>query len=260
MKLIDTHCHLTHDKLKDDIPDILQRAQESNIYHCISIGTSIEDGKACNALRQQYPEQISCSIGLDPFACHQAGDAFPQQLQELDTLLASGDFIAVGEIGLEYHHTLNPHPQQIIEFEKQLVLAQKYQLPVIIHVREAHDDMLDCLARHPDNYGVIHSFTGSVAEAERYLALKNWMLSFNGIATFKNAPEVAASAAMCPLDQLLIETDSPYLAPIPKRGKRCEPAYVALTLAFIAEQRQENIKDLAAQSTANAVRLFRLNL
>ncbi|NRA40146.1 MAG: TatD family hydrolase [Planctomycetes bacterium] len=258
MQLIDTHCHLTHHKLFQDIPELLQRAQDAAVHHCITIGTSIADGKQCREIKNTYPQQVFCSIGIDPFSCHEAGEDFPQQLQELDSLLASGDFVAIGEIGLDYHYDLNPHAQQIQQFELQLELAHKHQMPVIIHVRDAHEDMLSCLENHPQNFGVIHSFTGNPQEAERYLALNNWMLSFNGIATFKNAQEVAAAAKICPLDQLLIETDSPYLAPVPKRGKRCEPAFVAHTLEFLASIRQESVEEIAEHSTANAIRLFKL--
>jgi TatD DNase family protein len=128
---------------------------------------------------------------------------------------------------------------------------------VVIHVREAHDDMTALLTEHPRNHGVIHSFTAGPTEAERYLAL-GWHLGFNGVVTFKNAPEVREAARLAPLERILVETDSPYLAPVPHRGKRCEPAHVADTLACLASARGCDAAELAAITTQNAERLFGL--
>ncbi len=256
--LFDTHCHLTHGKLNNETAEIIQRSKDAGLMHAITIGTGIADGKACRELVAQHPDFLHCSIGIDPFSCHDAGDALPEHLQELDSLLGSGDFVALGEVGLDYHYDLKPHKEQREDFEAQLALAQKHDLPVIIHVRDAHEDMLDCLKQHPENRGIIHSFTGGPTEAEAYLALDKWMLSFNGICTFKNAKDVAEAAVLTPNDHLLIETDSPYLAPVPLRGKRCEPAYVSHTAAFLAEQRGQRSDDIAAWTCKNACQLFGL--
>ena len=129
---------------------------------------------------------------------------------------------------------------------------------MVIHVREAHEDMAEILTRHPSCRGIIHSFTGGPAEAETYLAL-GWHLSFNGVATFPNAPEVRAAARMVPRERLLVETDAPYLAPAPLRGKRCEPAFVAHTVRRLADTRGESVEDLAAFTTRNAKALLGLS-
>ena len=258
MLLFDTHCHLTHQKLNQSVPDIITRAQAAGVSHAITIGTGVADGEACRALVAEYPDFLHASVGLDPFNCFDAGENLAQEMRKLDAQLASGDFVAVGEIGMDYHYDLKPASQQCADFEAQLAMALQYDLPVIIHVRDAHPDMLACLKNNPKNRGIIHSFTGGPSEAEQYLALDSWMLSFNGICTFKNAQDVAEAAAMTPNDHLLIETDSPYLAPVPLRGKRCEPAYVAHTAQFVAEIRGQRYDDICAWTFKNACRIFQL--
>ncbi len=186
------------------------------------------------------------------------GDGFDDAFRALSALLRDGGFQAVGEIGLDYHYDLDPRPVQRERLERQLGLAAELDLPVVIHVREAHDDMAAVLADHPTNHGVIHSFTAGPAEAERYLGL-DWHLAFNGVMTFPKAPEVREAARLTPAERLLIETDSPYLAPLPLRGKRCEPAYVAHTLAVLARTRSESVENVEQQTTNNARTLFRLS-
>ncbi len=255
--LVDTHCHLTNDRFDADRADVIARAREAGIGRLLTVGTGIADGRAALALAQADPGLISASVGLDPFSCHEAGEGFPSALAELRALLSGGGFRAVGEIGLEYHHQLNPHPQQIEQLESQLELARTLGLPAIIHVRDAHEDMLATLARWAGVRGVIHSYIGDTATAHRYLDL-GWHLSFNGTVTFKANGFLRQAAAAVPADRILIETDSPYLAPMPLRGRRCEPAFVVHTLDLIAEVRGERREDLGAWTTQNAVKLFGL--
>ena len=165
----------------------------------------------------------------------------------------------MGEIGLDYHHDLDPRPIQAERFERQLVVAAERDLAVVIHVRGAHDDMIAILADHPANRGVIHSFSGATRVAERYLDL-GWHLGFNGLITFRSAADVLDAARLAPGDRLLVETDSPYLAPVPLRGKRCEPAYVVNTLKRLAEVRSESVEALASSTTRDAMVLFGLSL
>ena len=208
-------------------------------------------------LTRKFPGYVFGTAGLDPFTAHDAGDGFDDAFRALSALLRDGGFQAVGEIGLDYHYDLDPRPVQRERLERQLRLAAELDLPVVIHVREAHDDMAAVLADHPGNHGVIHSFTAGPAEAERYLGL-DWHLAFNGVMTFPKAPEVREAARLTPAERLLIETDSPYLAPLPLRGKRCEPAYVAHTLAVLAQTRSESVENVEQQTTNNARTLFRL--
>jgi len=255
--MIDTHCHLTHAKLRDDEPGVIGRAAEAGIESCVSIGTGVGDAERVLALIARHDGFVFGTAGLDPFSSHDAGDAFDDQLDRLAELHRAGGFVAVGEIGLDYHYDLDPRPVQAERFERQLELAVEVDLPVVIHVREAHDDMARILTAHPKNRGVIHSFTAGPDEAARYLEL-GWYLAFNGVATFPRATEVHEAARVCPPDRLLIETDAPYLAPVPLRGRRCEPAHVAHTLAQVARLRGETVEDLAVATSANARRLFGL--
>lgn len=255
--MIDTHCHLTHAKLIDEQADVVARARDAGLTACITIGTGTTDARSVLASIERHPGFLFGTAGLDPFTSHRAGDAFDEAFAELSTLIDAGGFCAVGEIGLDYHYDLDPKPLQRERFERQLELAAERDLPVVIHVREAHEDMLGVLNAHPTNRGVIHSFTAGPREAERYLAL-NWYLAFNGVLTFKNASAVREAALLTPAERLLVETDSPYLAPVPLRGKRCEPAYVAHTLATLAELRGVPLDRLDAQTSVNAEHLFGL--
>jgi TatD DNase family protein len=258
--LVDTHCHLTNARFAADLPAVLAAAREAGLGRVITIATGLADGIAAKAIADADPGYVSWTIGLDPFSCHEAGDGFARQLDGLRAVLAAGGDAgprAVGEIGLEYHHHLDPHPVQIERFAAQLDLAAEYALPVVIHCRDAHADMLDVLAAHPRNRGVIHSFIGEAATARRYLDL-GWHLSFNGTATFKANGFLREAAALVPADRILIETDAPYLAPVPLRGRRCEPGHVVHTLDVLADVRAQRREDLAAWTTRNAVELFRL--
>ena len=264
--LIDTHCHLTSQRFDADRETLIPALPEHGVWRALTIGTGLADGRAVHALVQRFPERLAGAAGLDPHSCHEAGDGFAAQLAELATLLGGGGFAALGEIGLEYFHTVNPREQQIGQFEAQLALAVRLDLPVVIHVRDAakgpstaHADTLMVLARNPRNRGVIHSFAGDAQDARRYLDL-GWHLSFNGMVTYPKNDALRAAAAIVPADRLLVETDAPYLPPTPHRGKRCEPAWVALTAATLAEVRGEREDDVRAWTTRTACRLFKLGL
>lgn len=255
--MIDTHCHLTHARLSDEMDDVIQRARAAGLSSCITIGTGVEDaGKVVQAVAQ-YPGFLFGTAGLDPFSCHRAGDRFDAEFDALAQLFETAGLCAVGEIGLDYHYDLDPKPVQRRRFERQLELARTLDLPVVIHVREAHDDMLAVLAANAENRGVIHSFTAGPHEAAAYLEL-GWHLAFNGVVTFKNGEAIREAARLTPADRLLVETDSPYLAPVPLRGRRCEPAYVAHTLALLATIRDESLDTLISTTTRNAQSLFGL--
>jgi TatD DNase family protein len=255
--LIDTHCHLTHERFSTDVDAVITRAKEAGLTRVITIGTSIIDAEHGVMIAARHPGYVFCAAGLDPFSCHAAGEHFAQELVKLDILLATKKFCGLGEIGLEYHHQLLPHDVQIRHFEIQLDLAVRHDLPIIIHSRDAHPDVLTVLRRNPQNRGVIHSFTGTADDARAFLDL-GWHLSFNGMVTFKTNDALRAAAAIVPNDRLLVETDAPYLAPMPHRGKRCEPGMVAHSLQLIAEIRGQRVEDVAAWTTRNANLLFRL--
>lgn len=255
--LIDTHCHLTHRRFRGDADGAIDRAKAAGLAACVTIGTGTEDAARARDLARLHPGFLAATAGLDPFSSHEAGPRFDDELERLAAMLGEGGFVAVGEIGLDYHYDLDPRPIQAERFERQLDLAADRGLPVVIHVRDAHDDLAGILASHPRNRGVVHSFTAGPREAERYLAL-GWHLAFNGVATFGHAGGVREAARITPSDRILLETDSPYLAPVPRRGERCEPAFVALTARHVARVRGENPDVLARTTTENARRLFAL--
>ena len=253
--MIDTHCHLTHARFASDASEVLARARAAGVEGCLTIGTGIADALACHELARVSEGYVRAAAGLDPFSSHAAAEGFDAAFEALAALHREGTFSAVGEIGLDYHYDLDPRPVQAARFERQLDLARSLDRPVVIHVREAHEDLTAILAAHPGHRGVIHSFTAGPEEAERYLEL-GWHLGFGGVVTFRNAEEVRAAARLTPVDRLLVETDAPYLAPVPHRGERCEPRHVAATLAVLASVRGVPLEELDAATTVNARRLF----
>ncbi len=255
--MIDTHCHLTHPRFADDVDDVLARARAAGLEACVAIGTGVDDARAAAALARRHRGFVWCCAGIDPFTAHRLGNGFARELERLRELLADGVFRGLGEVGLDYHYDLDEPGIQAERLERQLDLAVELDLPAVLHVREAHDDMASLLAARTDARGVVHSFTAGPREAERYLEM-GWYLAYNGVVTFRNADDVREAAASTPADRLLVETDAPYLAPAPKRGRRCEPADVVRTVARLAELRGEPIAVLAGTVAANARTLFRL--
>ena len=255
--MIDTHAHLTHAAFSRDVEEAIARARAAGVEACVTIGCGVEDATKARELAHRHDGVVYATAGLDPFSSHASGDGFDAALEALAALLAEGGFSAVGEIGLDYHYDLDPRPVQAERLERQLDLAARLALPVVIHVREAHDDMTAVLAAHPRSRGVIHSFTAGPMEAERYLAL-GWHLGFGGVLTFKNADALREAARITPADRLLVETDSPYLAPVPHRGRRCEPALMPHTVEALARARGAGASEVAAATAANARALFGL--
>jgi TatD DNase family protein len=255
--MIDTHCHLTHPRLAGEADAVVARARQAGLRACITIGTGVADARRGAALTRRHPGVVFRTAGIDPFTAHALGDRFDDELETLRAECRDSSCLAVGEVGLDYHYDLDPPAAQAGNLERQLDLAVDLDLPVVIHVREAHDAMASLLAAHPRNRGVIHSFTAGPREAEAYLAL-GWYLAFNGVLTFQNANEVREAARLAPEERLLLETDSPYLAPVPLRGKRCEPAHLVHTLARMAEVRRVEPARVAQATSRNAARLFGL--
>jgi TatD DNase family protein len=251
----DTHCHLTHKRLRDDIPAVLTAMDAAQVSGALLIGTGLEDANAGLKVRAMAPERFKSAAALDPFTCHELGDGFADALAQLRAWLPQHDAVALGEFGLDYYYDLQPKSVQAQQAHAQLALAEELNLPVVIHVRDAHDDMLAVLAEHPRVRGVIHSFSAGPAYAERYCA-QGWYLGFGGMATFKNAAEIMAAAVACPLDRLVLETDAPFLAPVPMRGKRNEPAFVAHTGQAIGLARGLTQEEFSAAVLENTQQLF----
>lgn len=234
----DSHCHLG-----DDAAEALAAARAAGVELLVTVGTDAEHSRRAVELAAAH-DGVWATVGLHP---HDAS----QGLTGLEPLLGAPKVVAVGETGLDYHYDHSPRDVQRAAFAAQIGLAHEHGLALVIHTREAWDDTFAILrAEAPPARTVFHCFTGGPPEARRCLDLGAY-LSFSGIVTFKNAPENREAAALCPLDRLLIETDSPYLAPVPHRGRRNQPAYVAVVGAAVAAARGTTTEHVAAVTLSN---------
>lgn len=252
MSLIDTHVHVHSDRFNADRDAVLERAAEAGVRRMINIGYDLPSSRASVAIAEQH-DRIFATAGIQP---HYALETTDEHLHEIVHMLDHPKVVALGEIGLDYHHNRAPHPAQHTFFVQQLDLARRAQLPVVIHSREAHADTVRILGESARNLTIVmHSFSGDWAYAEACLALGAF-LSFSGPVTFPKAIELHDVAQRVPLERLLIETDCPYLAPHPHRGKRNEPAFVRLVAERIAALRGVSLETIAAATWANAERAF----
>ena len=255
-ELIDTHAHLDDDRFRDDLPAVLERAAAAGVSRVITIATTASSSAACVLLAGQHA-CVFASVGIQP---NHVAEAEATAWDEVARLATRGKVVALGETGLDRHWDCTPFPEQEDYFGRHLQLARQHGLPVVIHCREAEADVVRMLRadydRHGSVRGVMHSFTGDWATAEACLAMGLY-ISFAGMVTYKNAQNLRDVAARVPLDRLLVETDSPYLAPVPLRGKRNEPAFVAHTAQCLAAARRMAPDVMAEQTTQNARRLFR---
>ena len=254
--LIDTHTHLDDRRYDADRDVMIARARDAGVERMITIGCDLATSRAAVALADHYPD-VYASVGVHP---HEVKHIAPDWYEELRRLAAHGKVIAYGEIGLDYHYHHSPADEQRERFREQLQLARDLRLPVVIHTREAQDDTIRILKDEwsPDLGGVFHCFSGDAWLAKNALDM-GFYLSFSGIITFQNAGMLRDIANTVPADRLLVETDCPYLTPVPHRGKRNEPAYVrhvAQTLATLSNG--ANIEAMAERTTANARRLFKI--
>lgn len=254
MTLIDSHCHLDNQDFDADRDAVIERALAAGVETMLAIGTGEgpPDLEAGLRLAERYPCFVA-SAGVHP---HDAAKSSEAVLKHLARLAGHPKIVAVGEIGLDYHYDFAPRDVQQQVFAAQMAVAGDAGLPIIIHTREAWDDTFALLERHwpKDVGGIMHCFSGGVAEARRALDL-GFYLGFGGIVTYPKATEVHEAARFAPLDRILLETDAPYLAPVPKRGKRNEPAYLVDTARRLAALRGIPVDEVAAATTANFKRL-----
>jgi TatD DNase family protein len=277
--LIDTHCHLDFPEFADDLDAVIKRAVAAGVDRMITIGTSLGSSRAGIELANRYPN-VYATVGLHPTSI---GENTPEFIEELKQLAQHPKVVGIGECGLDFYRLPDDDKTDIVEtafgsitqsgietelridslkaaqaaaFEQQLELAAQLEKPVVIHQRDSWNETLDILKQYSVK-AVLHCFTGGVAELSEVLAMGHHV-SFTGIATFKNAADVRAAARVAPADRVMVETDAPYLAPVPHRGKRCEPAYVGLTAEAIAKERGVSFESFAQTTTANAKRFFRL--
>lgn len=251
MNLVDSHCHLDDRQFDEDREQTIERARAAGVETLMAIGTGNgpPDLEAAIRLAEQYPF-IVATVGVHP---HDAAKADTATLDRLRKLAGHPKVKAIGEIGLDYHYDFSPRDVQRRVFEQQLALAADTGLPVVIHTREAWDDTLALLSGCRGG-GIMHCFTGDEHQARQALDL-GFHLAFGGVLTFPKAEEVRQAARITPADRLLVETDCPYLAPVPRRGKRNEPAFLLDTVSRLAEVRGVAPEDVAAQTTANFQRL-----
>jgi TatD DNase family protein len=255
--LIDTHAHLDDEQFQSDLPAVLERAAAAGVCRVVTIATTAASSAACVALASQH-SLLRATVGIQPN--HVAGEA-ADAWDEVVRLSASPNVVAVGETGLDRYWDHTPFDQQEDYFARQLELARKRGLPVVIHCRQAEADVVRILQadfeKHGLVRGVMHSFTGDLATAEACLAM-GLHISFAGMVTYKNAQPLRDVSLKIPLERLLVETDSPYLAPAPLRGKRNEPAHVVHTAACLAQVRGIELATLAEHTTRNAEALLRI--
>lgn len=248
--LIDTHAHLVS---LDDYRDAIKKAEENGVSNIISMSTDLSSCSATVQIAREY-KGVSAACGIHP---HSASGYSPEVLEKIENIAEDENVVAVGETGLDYHYMNSPREIQTESLEAHIEMANRIDLPFVIHVREADDDLQSILrtSNLRDKPGVIHCFSGDYETAKKYLDL-GFFISFSGIATFKRSEEIRDAARQIPFDRILIETDSPYLAPVPLRGKKNEPANVRYIAELIAGIRKVEMPALEEQLKKNTLDLF----
>ena len=253
--LFETHAHYDTERFDEDRPEVLNALPAAGVGWVVDPGCDLPSSRRAVELARQYPH-VYAAVGFQPEECAGYTDADLAQIRAL--ALSEPKVVAIGEIGLDYYWEENPpreFQQQV--FRRQLALARELQLPVIVHDREAHADTLSIVREFPDVTGVFHCFSGSPEMAQELLKL-GWYLGFDGPVTYKNARRAPEVAAVTPLDRMLIETDSPYMTPVPYRGKRNDSGYVRLVAEKLAEWKGVAPEEMARLTTENGKRLFRI--
>ena len=253
--MIDSHAHLDYAQLFDDIEGVLARATEAGVSHIITIGVKLTTSDRPKALAEAF-DNVWCSVGIHPHEAGREPDA-----ANIDAILASADHpkcVAIGEAGLDYFYDYATPKEQEDSFRAQIAVARYLDLPIIVHARDADNDVAAILENEMEKgafRGVLHCFSSGTELAERAINI-GFYISFSGILTFNKSTDLQAIAAEIPLDRILLETDSPYLAPTPHRGKSNEPAFSAHTLAKLAEIRCLPVAEMAEITCQNTARLF----
>jgi len=252
--LVDSHCHLDFDSFDDDRTETIERALAAGVGTMVTICTRLSRFDEILAIARSH-ERIWCSVGIHP---HQVAEEETATLDALLALAADPKVVGIGETGLDYYYDYSPRPDQAASFRTHIAAARETGLPLIVHTRDADDDMADILR---DEYkkgpypAVLHCFSSTRPLAEAALDL-GFYISLSGIVTFRNAEELRAIARDVPAERLLVETDAPFLAPVPRRGKRNEPSFVVHTAEKVAEIRGIDPEILARETTGNFFRLF----
>ncbi len=250
--MIDSHCHLTDKQFGADREAVIERARDAGVTQVITIADSLPEAEECVRIAETH-EEIFATVGVHP---HNAKDWMTESEAQLRKLVASSKkVVAIGEIGLDYHYDFSERDTQRKVFSVQLALAKELELPVVVHCREAVEDVWKLVEEHQPEKLVLHCCTEQWNDVARFVE-RGYILSFTGIATYPKSEEIRRTIRECPLSQLMIETDAPYLAPMPHRGKRNEPAYVAEVLQCIAKVKGLKLAEVDRITTQNAVNFF----
>lgn len=254
--LFDSHAHLDDGRFDKDLDQVIARAKENGIDYILNPGADLNTSIRAVNLAEKY-DMIYAAVGVHP---HNAKEVDQDTIEILKALTNKDKVVAIGEIGLDFHYDHSPRDVQRKWFKEQIMLAKEVNLPIIIHDREAHGEVFDILKDHDagDMGCLMHCYSGSVELAREYIKMGVY-ISLAGPVTFKNARRAYEVAKEIPLEWLLIETDSPYLTPVPYRGKRNEPAYVKFVAEKIAQAKQISLEEVAHQTTLNTKKLFRID-
>ena len=255
MEWFDSHCHVDEEQFDGDRGEVLARMRENGVSRFAVIGSDMVTSRRALAFAKAHTGAVA-AVGIHP---HEAKGFREEDLDELKAMMATGGASAIGEIGLDYYYDLSPRETQLAVCRAQMELAWEIGAPVAFHIRDAHAEMLELMKSMKGRLteGIIHCFSGSAEIAKEYLKL-GYSISFAGPLTFKKAPRLQEAARLIPKERLLIETDSPYLAPEPRRGRRNEPANVRYVGLKLAELRREDPEETAAYTTENAMRMYRM--
>jgi TatD DNase family protein len=250
--LVDSHCHLNFPEFKEDLDAVIKRAEEAGVKTFLTINTSLDESEQIQEIADRYPN-VYCTVGAHP---HDAADhVYKDVYDDLIRLAQHSKVVGIGETGLDYYYNNSPRLEQIESFKTHIKASIELGLPLIIHTRDADEDTLPCLREFPKAKGVFHCFSGGMELAKTALDL-GFYISFSGIITFKKADELREVAKFAPMDRVLVETDSPFLAPIPHRGERNEPAYTRITAMKLAEIKEISLEEVSKLTTRNFFQLF----
>lgn len=252
--LVDSHCHLDFPDFADELPDVIARARAAGVNHCVTISTRLSKFEQVLSIAERF-DGISCSVGVHPLEAAAEPDV---TAAELVSRTHHPKVVAIGESGLDYHYEPGTRDVQLKDFLAHIAAARDTGLPLVVHSRDADADMADVLEAETEKGRfpfLLHCFTAGPELARRALALGGYV-SFSGVITFKKSQELRDIAATIPADRLLVETDSPYLAPMPHRGRRNEPSYVRETARVLAEARGVSLEEMAEVTTRNFFTLF----
>ncbi|MGQ9654772.1 MAG: TatD family hydrolase [Thermodesulfobacteriota bacterium] len=252
---IDSHAHLDMPQFEEDLPGVIQRAEQAGVRLIITVGTDLDSSHRAVKLAHLFP-QVFAAVGIHP---HNARDCTFEALARLREMATSPKVVAIGETGLDFYRNLSPPEAQILAFREQIRLAREIDKPVVVHDRDAHKELTRVLKEEGTKgmKGVIHCFSGDLAMAKQCFEM-GLSISIPGSVTFRNAARLRNVVLNAPPDRILLETDAPFLAPIPFRGKRNEPSFIKYTADRVAKVRKVSLEELAAQVCDNTTRLFSL--